>query len=71
MCLVGGIDDLDVTASTDFANMKATVDAESEFEKGRVAAEMSRPTTSTRGRFVESQGAGVQVITSARLALPR
>ncbi|RDL38707.1 uncharacterized protein BP5553_03047 [Venustampulla echinocandica] len=69
MCLVGGVDDLDVTVSTEFANMKATVDAEKEFQKGREAAEMSRPTDSTRGGFVESQGAGVQVITSAKLAL--
>ncbi|KAG9238180.1 3-oxoacyl-synthase [Amylocarpus encephaloides] len=69
MCLVGGVDDLDVTVSSEFANMKATVDAEKEFQKGRVAAEMSRPTASTRSGFVESQGAGVQVITSAALAL--
>lgn len=69
LCLVGGVDDLDPIVSTEFANMKATVDAEKEFEKGRAAAEMSRPTASTRGGFVEAQGAGVQVIASARLAL--
>jgi fatty acid synthase subunit alpha, fungi type len=69
MCLVGGFDDLDEAVSLEFANMKATANAEQEFEKGRPAHEMSRPTSSSRSGFVESQGSGVQVITSARLAL--
>lgn len=69
MCLVGGFDDLIDEVAAEFANMRATVDAEKEFEKGRTPAEMSRPTSSTRGGFVESEGAGVQIITSARLAL--
>ncbi|KAH8723184.1 thiolase-like protein [Phaeosphaeriaceae sp. PMI808] len=69
MCLVGGFDDLSDEVSAEFANMRATVDPEKEFEKGRTPSEMSRPTSSTRSGFVESEGAGVQVITSARLAL--
>ncbi|KAF2472678.1 3-oxoacyl-synthase [Lindgomyces ingoldianus] len=69
MCLVGGFDDLTDEVSAEFANMRATVDAENEVEKGRIPAEMSRPTTTTRNGFVESAGSGVQVITSARLAL--
>jgi fatty acid synthase subunit alpha len=69
MCLVGGFDDLTDEVSAEFANMRATVDAEKEFEKGRIPAEMSRPTSSTRSGFVESAGSGVQVITSARLAI--
>jgi fatty acid synthase subunit alpha len=69
MCLVGGFDDLTDEVSAEFANMRATVDAEKEFGKGRTPAEMSRPTSSTRSGFVESAGSGVQVITSARLAL--
>lgn len=69
MCLVGGVDSLDIAVASEFANMKATVNAEKELEKGRVPSEMSRPTASSRAGFVESQGAGVQVITSARLAL--
>lgn len=69
LCLVGGVDDLDESVASEFANMKATVDPEKEFEKGRTPNDMSRPMTSTRNGFVESQGSGVQVIASARLAL--
>lgn len=69
MCLVGGFDDLSDEVSAEFANMRATVNAEKEFEKGRVPAEMSRPTSTTRSGFVESEGSGVQIITSAQLAL--
>lgn len=69
VCLVGGYDDLHDDISTEFGNMNATVNVEAEFARGRTAAEMSRPTTSSRNGFVEAQGAGIQVITSARLAL--
>ncbi|GKZ23758.1 hypothetical protein AbraIFM66951_000588 [Aspergillus brasiliensis] len=69
MCLVGGFDDFSEDVSYEFAKMKATVSSEAEFEKGRDPSEMSRPAASTRAGFVESQGSGVQVITSAQLAL--
>ncbi|OJJ67870.1 hypothetical protein ASPBRDRAFT_185551 [Aspergillus brasiliensis CBS 101740] len=68
-CLVGGCDDYTTETSQEFANMKATSNAEEELAKGRAPHEMSRPTTSTRSGFVESQGSGLQVLTTAALAL--
>ncbi len=49
--------------------MKATSNAEDEFAHGRTPKEMSRPTTTTRNGFMESQGCGMQVIMDAKLAL--
>ena len=69
VCLVGGFDDLSKDVSYEFANMKATNNAEDDMRRGREPREMSRPATSTRSGFVESEGCGVQVITTARLAL--
>ena len=69
LCLVGGVDDFTEEVAAEFANMKATVDATKDVSHGRAPREMSRPMTSTRAGFVESHGCGVQVITSARLAL--
>ncbi|KAI9818699.1 MAG: 3-oxoacyl-[acyl-carrier-protein] synthase [Thelocarpon impressellum] len=69
VCLVGGFDDFQEEGSYEFANMKATSNAEDEFSHGRTPREMSRPTTTTRNGFMESQGCGVQVIMSAKLAL--
>jgi fatty acid synthase subunit alpha, fungi type len=69
VCLVGGFDDFGEEGSYEFANMKATSNAVDEFEHGRTPKEMSRPTTTTRNGFMESQGCGVQVIMTAKLAL--
>jgi fatty acid synthase subunit alpha, fungi type len=69
VCLVGGFDDFQEEGSYEFANMKATSNAVDEFEHGRTPREMSRPTTTTRNGFMESQGCGIQVIMTARLAL--
>ncbi|KAJ5674929.1 Acyl transferase/acyl hydrolase/lysophospholipase [Penicillium maclennaniae] len=66
---VGGYDDLDRPVAEEFANMKAITDAAAEAKKGRLPQEMSRPSAESRSGFVESQGSGVEVITSARLAL--
>ncbi|KAL4902743.1 hypothetical protein BDW74DRAFT_186700 [Aspergillus multicolor] len=68
-CLVGGCDDFIAETSQEFTNMKATANAADEIAKGRAPHEMSRPATSTRAGFVESQGAGIQVLTTAALAL--
>ena len=46
--IAGGFDDLSEEGSYEFANMKATSNAESEFAMGREPTEMSRPATSTR-----------------------
>jgi fatty acid synthase subunit alpha len=69
VCLVGGFDDFGEEGSYEFANMKATSNTVDELEHGRTPKEMSRPTTTTRNGFVESQGCGIQVIMTARLAL--
>ncbi|KAK3312390.1 fatty acid synthase alpha subunit reductase [Apodospora peruviana] len=69
VCFVGGFDDFGEEGSYEFANMKATSNAVDEFAHGRTPKEMSRPTTTTRNGFMESQGCGVQVIMSAKLAL--
>ncbi|KAJ1331771.1 fungal fatty acid synthase subunit alpha [Microdochium nivale] len=69
ICLVGGFDELNEEGSYEFANMKATSNAVDEFAHGRTPKEMSRPTTTTRNGFMESQGSGVQLIMTAQLAL--
>ncbi|KAF2133540.1 fatty acid synthase subunit alpha reductase [Dothidotthia symphoricarpi CBS 119687] len=69
VCFVGGFDDFQEEGSYEFANMKATSNAEDEIKHGRTPAEMSRPTTTTRNGFMESQGCGMQVIMDAKLAL--
>lgn len=69
VCFVGGFDDFQEEGSYEFANMKATSNAEEELAHGRTPAEMSRPTTTTRNGFMESQGCGVQLIMTAELAL--
>lgn len=69
ICLVGGFDDFQEEGSYEFANMKATSNAEDEFAHGRTPREMSRPTTTTRNGFMESQGCGMQIIMTAKLAL--
>ncbi|KAL0953237.1 hypothetical protein HGRIS_004490 [Hohenbuehelia grisea] len=67
--LAGGFDDLSEEGSYEFANMKATSNAETEFAMGREPAEMSRPATTTRSGFMEAQGTGVHVVMSAKTAL--
>ncbi|RGP68527.1 fatty acid synthase subunit alpha reductase [Fusarium sporotrichioides] len=69
VCLVGGVEDFVEDVSFEFGSMKATCDTDAEFAAGRAPKEMSRPTASSRSGFVESQGCGVQVLTSAELAL--
>lgn len=69
VCFVGGMDDFGEEGSYEFANMKATSNTVDEMEHGRTPKEMSRPTTTTRNGFMESQGCGVQIIMTAKLAL--
>jgi fatty acid synthase subunit alpha len=68
-CVVGGCDDFLKETSTEFANMKATIDPGQDALSGRDPTEMSRPTTTTRKGFVESEGAGIQLVTTATVAL--
>ncbi|KAF2125966.1 fatty acid synthase subunit alpha reductase [Dothidotthia symphoricarpi CBS 119687] len=69
VCIVGGVEDFVEDVSYEFGSMKATCDTDAEFAAGRSAPEMSRPMASSRSGFVESQGCGVQIVTSAELAL--
>ena len=69
ICIVGGYDDFQEEGSYEFGNMKATSNTLEEFEHGRTPSEMSRPATSTRNGFMEAQGAGIQIIMNADLAL--
>ena len=45
--IAGGFDDISEEGSYEFANMKATSNAETEFAMGREPTEMSHPTTTT------------------------
>ncbi|GAB9466788.1 hypothetical protein Gpo141_00004153 [Globisporangium polare] len=67
--IVGGYDDFGEEGSFEFAQMKATSDAKKETAMGREPREMCRPCSSTRGGFMESQGAGMQLLMDAQLAL--
>lgn len=67
--VAGGFDDFSEEGSYEFANMKATSNSETEFANGREPNEMSRPTTTTRAGFMESQGTGVQILMSAATAI--
>ena len=51
------------------SNFKATSDSAKEAAMGRGPREMCRPTTTTRGGFMEAQGAGIQLLMSADTAL--
>ncbi|KAI0264369.1 fatty acid synthase [Gloeopeniophorella convolvens] len=67
--IAGGYDDVCEEGSYEFGNMKATSNSETELAMGREPTEMSRPTTTTRAGFMESQGAGVHIVMSAKTAL--
>ncbi|KAJ3916064.1 fatty acid synthase [Lentinula edodes] len=67
--IAGGFDDISEEGSYEFANMKATSNADAEFAMGREPTEMSRPTASTRSGFMEAQGTAVHIVMSAKTAL--
>ncbi|KAJ2157945.1 fatty acid synthase alpha subunit Lsd1 [Coemansia sp. RSA 552] len=67
--LAGGVDDFTEEISTEFANMGTTSNTVDEFAQGRSPEEMCRPCTSTRGGFMEGQGAGAVVLMSASAAI--
>ncbi|KAJ3567004.1 hypothetical protein NP233_g6647 [Leucocoprinus birnbaumii] len=67
--IAGGFDDISEEGSYEFANMKATSNAEAEFAMGREPTEMSRPATTSRAGFMEAQGAGVHIVMSAKTTL--
>ncbi|OMH81959.1 Fatty acid synthase subunit alpha, partial [Zancudomyces culisetae] len=67
--LSGGHDDVTEECSMEFANMQATANSTTDFACGRTAKEMSRPFTSTRHGFMDSQGSAVQILMTAATAL--
>jgi fatty acid synthase subunit alpha len=82
--IAGGFDDISEEGSYEFANMKATSNAETEFAMGREPTEMSRPATTTRAgvrllyprlyntdfvQFMEAQGTGVHIVMTAKTAI--
>lgn len=67
--IVGGYDDISEESSGEFASMQATSNTLDEERRGRPPREQCRPATSTRAGFMESHGAGTQVLMSARLAI--
>ncbi|KAI2622533.1 putative 3-oxoacyl-synthase [Hypoxylon sp. NC1633] len=69
ICLVGGFDDMTQDTSAEFANMKATNNSMADLDRGRAPHETSRPCASSRKGFVESEGCGMQLLTSAKMAL--
>ncbi|KAI1414021.1 putative 3-oxoacyl-synthase [Hypoxylon sp. FL1857] len=69
ICLVGGFDDMTQDTSAEFANMKATNNSMADLDRGRAPHETSRPCASSRKGFVESEGCGMQLLTSAKVAL--
>ncbi|KKK19631.1 hypothetical protein AOCH_000897 [Aspergillus ochraceoroseus] len=69
IAVVGGCDDYREELAYEFANIKATANSAEELAKGRTPAEISRPTASSRNGFAESAGCGVQILTTAELAI--
>ncbi|PWN49564.1 fatty acid synthase [Violaceomyces palustris] len=67
--VAGALEGLTEQSMFEFANMKATASSDVAFEKGLEASELSKPMTSGRSGFVESQGCGVQIIMTAATAL--
>ncbi|KAJ1518159.1 3-oxoacyl-[acyl-carrier-protein] synthase [Coelomomyces lativittatus] len=67
--LVGGYDDFTEEGSFEFANMKATSNSDAEMAMGREPKEMCRPAASTRSGFMESHGAGMEILMNASIAI--
>ncbi|KAJ2333063.1 fatty acid synthase alpha subunit Lsd1, partial [Coemansia sp. RSA 2673] len=67
--LAGGTDGFCEESSYEFAQMGATSNYDSELRMGRPPAEMSRPCTTTRSGFMESEGAGVVTLMAASTAI--
>ncbi|KIK14689.1 hypothetical protein PISMIDRAFT_17131 [Pisolithus microcarpus 441] len=61
--IAGGFDDISEEGSSEFTNVKATSNAETEFAMGREHTEMSRPTTTTRTGFSGSHPIASQLCT--------
>lgn len=69
VCLAGGYDVFTRPMYYEFGEINAIIDAAHDEQCGRAPKEMSRPFTTTRSGFVLGEGIGIQVLTSASLAL--
>ncbi|KAJ0122096.1 fatty acid synthase subunit alpha [Diaporthe amygdali] len=69
VCLAGGYDVFTRPIYYEFGEINAIIDAAHDEQCGRAPKEMSRPFTTTRSGFVLGEGIGIQVLTSASLAL--
>ncbi|KAH7381080.1 hypothetical protein BKA64DRAFT_227984 [Cadophora sp. MPI-SDFR-AT-0126] len=69
VCLAGGYDVFTRPILYEFGEMKALMNSAEDIRGGREPREMSRPFTTTRNGFVLSEGIGLQVLTSASVAL--
>eukprot|EP00457_Paulinella_chromatophora_P000021 gb/GEZN01000021.1/.p1 GENE.gb/GEZN01000021.1/~~gb/GEZN01000021.1/.p1 ORF type:complete len:4174 (-),score=689.58 gb/GEZN01000021.1/:631-13152(-) len=67
--LAGAVEDFSEDMSREFMKMQATSDSDVQFAKGYPADEHCRPTSSTRGGFMEAHGSGVQLFCTAEVAL--
>ncbi|KAG9394494.1 Acyl transferase domain [Carpediemonas membranifera] len=68
--VAGGAEQYVEEAAVEFANMKATNATRQDMAvSGRAANEASRPCTTSRAGFVESHGAGAQIVMAADTAL--
>ncbi|KAK1623310.1 hypothetical protein BDP81DRAFT_475835 [Colletotrichum phormii] len=69
VCLVGASDNMEEDEVYKLANIEAINDSRADAARLPTPKDMTRPTASTSKGFVESQGAGIQVVMSARLAI--
>lgn len=69
--IAGGSDDISGQIMNEFFEIGATCNSQEESNHGRKSNEQSRPATTTRCGFTESQGAGIQLLCSAAFALEK
>jgi fatty acid synthase len=67
--VAGGADDICPEGARGFADMKATIDAETRAERGFEPSAASRPCDARRGGFVEAQGGGAMILCRADKAV--
>lgn len=67
--VAGGADDLCPEGARGFADMQATIDAETRATRGLEPSQASRPCDARRGGFVESQGGGALILARADVAV--
>lgn len=67
--VAGGADDICPEGARGFADMKATIDAQTRAERGFEPGAASRPCDARRGGFVEAQGGGALILCRADTAI--